>query len=86
MDNWESINTLSIGDVGKSIDIIDGQRLYSGITLSGLELTYELVDERLLFQASNTVSMGRPAVFMLHHLQGTIDIDAQTRWREHRSD
>lgn len=84
MDEWHSIKDLTLRQIGHQIDVQDDRRLYSGVTMSGLECVHDQVEEVTLLRSHSTVAIGRPATFMIHHLQGTIDVNVHTMWREHR--
>lgn len=83
MDEWHSIKDLTLRQIGHQIDVQDDKRLYSCITMSGLICEYDMVDERFMDGSRNTVTLGRPSTFQIQHMQGTIDVNVHTTWREH---
>lgn len=85
MDEWHSIKDLTLRQIGKNIDVQDDRRLYSCITMSGLECLHDMVEERRMDSAYDTVRLGRPSTFMIHHLQGSINVNVHTKWRENHN-
>lgn len=79
-DNWESIRTLSIGDIGRTIDIQDDGRHFYGMEIYGLEVQHDLVEERYM-GGPTEYRIGPVSTFVVNTAGSTIALSYEAYWR-----
>lgn len=83
IDNpWLPIDTMPLSTVGTSADVQDKQRLYSGITVSGIRYERDVLIEKEWGGEERTY-MGDIADFTITHTAGSIHLTPAAEWRPH---
>lgn len=82
MHDWRNIDELRIADVGRSLDIIDRDRSYSNIQLSGIDVQHTLVEEKSMLEG-RYYSLGGYEKLALTHPSGEILLGYDAQWRYH---
>ena len=78
---WLPIDTMPLSTVGTEVDIKDKQRLYSGITVSGIR--YERDVLTVTEWGEQRTWMDDSYEFSVTHTQGAIYPTTDAEWRPH---
>lgn len=79
-DNWQSIRTLSIGDIGDTVDIQDDGRHFYGMEIYGIEVQHDVVQERYM-GGSTEYRIGPVSTFVVNTAGSTIALSYNASWR-----
>lgn len=79
---WLPIDTMPLSTVGTEVDIKDQQRLYSGITVSGVQYERDVLID-VLPGIGDHIFLGEINVFTITHTGGTVNVPTDAEWRPH---
>lgn len=79
-DKWQRIQTLSIGNIGDTIDIEDNGRHFYGMEIYGIEVQHDVVQERYM-GSSTEYRLGPVSTFVVNTAGSTIALTYGANWR-----
>lgn len=79
---WLPIDTMPLSTIGTSVDVQDKQRLYSGVTVSGIRYERDVLVEKEWGGEERTY-MGDIDIFTVTLTTGSIHLTPHAEWRPH---